>query len=114
MPLRCISFSRAVKVPSVSKLENDTQARRALFIKTWRQQCSEKKAQAKGWRQWLEEELNWAVPEGSFWQDDKLARRLGSRLDRWVSLMRMHGGSQAEMIEGAPEGSAIYFRSGSN
>lgn len=91
------------KVPSISKLENDTQARQALFIKAWRQQCSEKKAQAKGWRQWLEDELNWDVPEGSFWQDEKLARRLGSRLDRWVSLMRMHGGSQAEMIAGAPE-----------
>ncbi|BCT18297.1 TPA: DNA helicase IV [Enterobacter asburiae] len=91
------------KVPSISKLENDAQARQALFIKTWRQQCSEKKAQAKGWRQWLEEELRWEVPEGSFWQDDKLARRLGSRLDRWVSLMRMHGGTQAEMIESAPE-----------
>ncbi|HGU9817296.1 DNA helicase IV [Enterobacter cancerogenus] len=91
------------KVPAISKQENDAQARQALFIKTWRQQCSEKKAQAKGWRQWLEEELNWDVPEGSFWQDDKLARRLGSRLDRWVSLMRMHGGSQAEMIESAPE-----------
>mgnify|MGYP001057947045 FL=1 len=91
------------KVPAISKLENDAQARQALFIKTWRQQCSEKKAQAKGWRQWLEEELNWDVPEGSFWQDDKLARRLGSRLDRWVSLMRMHGGTQAEMIESAPE-----------
>ncbi|MFX4316547.1 DNA helicase IV, partial [Enterobacter sp. 63] len=25
------------------------------------------------------------------------------RLDRWVSLLRMHGGSQAEMIESAPE-----------
>ena len=91
------------KVPSISKLENDTQARQSLFIKTWQQQCSEKKAQAKGWRQWLEEELNWDVPEGSFWQDEKLARRLGSRLDRWVSLLRMHGGSQAEMIESAPE-----------
>ncbi|AUM03033.1 DNA helicase IV [Enterobacter sp. Crenshaw] len=91
------------KVPSISKLENDAQARQALFITTWRQQCSEKKAQAKGWRQWLEEELSWEVPEGSFWQDDKLARRLGSRLDRWVSLMRMHGGTQAEMIESAPE-----------
>lgn len=90
-------------MPSISKLENDAQARQALFIKAWRQQCSEKKAQAKGWRQWLEEELGWEVPEGSFWQDDKLARRLGSRLDRWVSLMRMHGGTQAEMIESAPE-----------
>jgi Superfamily I DNA and RNA helicases len=91
------------KVPVVSRLENDAQARQALFIKAWRQQCSEKKAQAKGWRQWLEEELGWTVPEGSFWQDEKLARRLGSRLDRWVSLMRMHGGSQAEMIANAPE-----------
>ncbi|HIE5388282.1 TPA: DNA helicase IV [Enterobacter cancerogenus] len=91
------------KVPVVSRLENDAQARQALFIKAWRQQCSEKKAQAKGWRQWLEEELGWEMPEGSFWQDEKLARRLGSRLDRWVSLMRMHGGTQAEMIESAPE-----------
>lgn len=91
------------KVPVISQLENDTQARLLLFVTTWQQQCSEKKAQAKGWRQWLEEELNWTVPEGSFWQDEKLARRLGSRLDRWVSLMRMHGGSQAEMIENAPE-----------
>lgn len=91
------------KVPVVSRLENDARVRQALFIKAWRQQCSEKKAQAKGWRQWLEEELGWEVPEGSFWQDEKLARRLGSRLDRWVSLMRMHGGTQAEMIESAPE-----------
>ena len=91
------------KVPVISKLENDAQARHSLFIQTWQQQCTEKKAQAKGWRQWLEEELNWSVPEGSFWQDEKLARRLGSRLDRWVSLMRTHGGSQAEMIDAAPE-----------
>ncbi|QSW36876.1 DNA helicase IV [Leclercia pneumoniae] len=91
------------KVPVVSKLENDTPARQALFIKAWQQQCSEKKAQAKGWRQWLEEELNWTVPEGSFWQNEKLARRLAPRLDRWVSLMRMHGGAQSEMIAGAPE-----------
>lgn len=36
------------KVPSISKLENDAQARQALFIKTWRQQCSEKKRRRKG------------------------------------------------------------------
>lgn len=91
------------KVPVVSQLENDTEARQKIFIDVWQQQCSEKKAQAKGWRQWLEEELNWTVPEGNFWQNDKLARRLAPRLDRWVSLMRMHGGAQAEMIAGAPE-----------
>lgn len=91
------------KVPVVSQLENDTVARQQIFIEAWQQQCSEKKAQAKGWRQWLEEELDWSVPEGSFWQNEKLARRLAPRLDRWVSLMRMHGGAQAEMIAGAPE-----------
>ncbi|ENF6039662.1 DNA helicase IV [Citrobacter amalonaticus] len=91
------------KVPTISKLENDTAARNKLFISTWRQQCSEKKAQAKGWRQWLEEEMAWTVPEGNFWDDEKLQRRIASRLDRWVSLMRMHGGAQAEMIASAPE-----------
>ncbi|POT57870.1 DNA helicase IV [Citrobacter amalonaticus] len=91
------------KVPTISKLENDTVARNKLFISAWRQQCSEKKAQAKGWRQWLEEEMQWPVPEGNFWDDEKLQRRLASRLDRWVGLMRMHGGAQAEMIASAPE-----------
>ncbi|MBJ3589975.1 DNA helicase IV [Salmonella enterica subsp. enterica serovar Saintpaul] len=91
------------KVPTVSKLENDTAARNKLFITAWRQQCSEKKAQAKGWRQWLEEEMQWSVPQGNFWDDEKLQRRLASRLDRWVALMRMHGGAQAEMIANAPE-----------
>ncbi len=79
------------KVPIVSKLENDA-ARHELFIAEWREQCSEKKAQAKGWRQWLTEEMQRSVPEGNFWDDDE-QRRLASRLDRWVSLMRMHGGA---------------------
>lgn len=91
------------KSPAISRLENDTQARHQLFIEAWQQQCNEKKAQAKGWRQWLEEELEWTVPEGNFWSDAKLQRRLAGRLDRWVSLMRMHGGAQAEMIASAPE-----------
>ena len=91
------------KAPTVSKLENDSAARHKLFISAWRQQCSEKKAHAKGWRQWLEEEMQWTVAEGNFWDDEKLQRRLAPRLDRGVSLMRMHGGAQAEMIAGAPE-----------
>ena len=91
------------KVPSISQLESDTPARQALLLKNWQQQCREKKAHAKGWRQWLEEEMGWQVPETDFWQDKKIARRMASRLDRWVSLMRMHGGSQAEIIAGAPE-----------
>lgn len=91
------------KVPVISKLENDSAARHKLLTACWQQQCQEKKAQAKGWRQWLEEEMGWEVPEEEYWQDPKIIRRMGSRLDRWVSLMRMHGGSQAEMIENSPE-----------
>lgn len=91
------------KVPVVSKLENDSFARYALFTQCWQQQCREKKAQAKGWRLWLQDEMGWDVAEDNFWEDEKLIKRMGSRLDRWVSLMRMHGGSQAEMIAGAPE-----------
>ena len=36
-------------------------------------------------------------------QDHRLADRLAGRLERWLGLMRMHGGSQAEMIEQADE-----------
>lgn len=64
---------------------------------------SGEKAQAKGWRQWLMDEMEWQIDEGDFWQDRALLRRTAGRLDRWVSLMRMHGGSQAEMIASAPE-----------
>ncbi|MCE0826084.1 DNA helicase IV [Buttiauxella sp. A2-C2_NF] len=91
------------KVPRVSELESDTDARHQLLIESWQQQCREKKAQAKGWREWLSDELQWHVPEGEYWKDERLAKRLASRLDRWLGLMRMHGGSQAEMIASAPE-----------
>lgn len=91
------------KTPVISKLESDSQARRELLIKHWQQQCSEKKAQAKGWREWLTDELEWIIDEGEFWHDSRLASRLAGRLERWLGLMRMHGGSQAEMIEQADE-----------
>lgn len=39
------------KAHAVSQLESDGAARRKLLIDHWRQQCREKKAQAKGWRQ---------------------------------------------------------------
>ncbi len=91
------------KSPRISELESDTAARHRLLIESWRQQCREKKAHAKGWREWLSEELEWDVPEGEYWQDERLAKRLASRLDRWLGLMRMHGGSQADMISACPE-----------
>ncbi|WP_345826935.1 DNA helicase IV [Pantoea sp. BRR-3P] len=91
------------KQPVISKLESDSKARRHLLIETWREQCNSKKAQASGWRQWLQDELEWEIPEGPFWQDDKLAQRVASRMERWLGLMRMHGGAQAAMIADVSE-----------
>ncbi|MBW7982446.1 DNA helicase IV [Enterobacillus tribolii] len=91
------------KQPVISRLESDARARQTLLTEAWQQQCQEKKAQAKGWRQWLEDELEWTLEEDNFWQDERLAARLAPRLERWIGLMRSHGGSQVEMIEQAPE-----------
>ncbi|MGD8164395.1 DNA helicase IV [Pantoea sp. FN0307] len=91
------------KMPLISRLETDSEARRQLLVEIWQQQCAEKKSHANGWRQWLTEELEWAVPEGDFWQDHALAQRLASRLESWLGLMRMHGGAQAAMIADAPD-----------
>ncbi|RKQ39743.1 DNA helicase IV [Enterobacter sp. R1(2018)] len=91
------------KAPRISELESDAAARHQLLIECWRQQCREKKAQAKGWREWLRDELEWDVPEGEYWLDERLTKRLAGRLDRWLGLIRMHGGSQAEMISACPE-----------
>ncbi|MDX8000310.1 DNA helicase IV [Xenorhabdus sp. Reich] len=93
------------KEPKISELETDTQTRRDFLIQQWQKQCGEKKAQAKGWREWLDEELDWQLPEGEYWHDKQLTTRLSARLERWMGLMRMHGGSQKEMIEQAP---AVY------
>lgn len=91
------------KSPSVSKLETDAALRHKLLINVWRQNCSEKKAYANGWRQWLQDELAWETEEGNFWKDEWLAKRLASRLERWLGLMRMHGGTQAAMIDSASQ-----------
>ncbi|MDE9540887.1 DNA helicase IV [Xenorhabdus bovienii] len=87
--------------PKMSELETDAQKRRDFLIKEWQKQCSEKKVQAKGWREWLNQELDWQLPEGEYWHDKQLTIRLSDRLERWLELMRMHGGSQKEMIEQA-------------
>ncbi len=52
-------------MPTISKLESDTAARHALLLKSWQKQCQGEKAQAKGWRLWLEEEMGWQLPEGT-------------------------------------------------
>ncbi|MEQ1975183.1 DNA helicase IV [Xenorhabdus sp. SGI240] len=90
------------KSPKISKLEMNMQKRRDFLIQEWQKQCGGKKAQAKGWREWLNAELNWQLPEGEYWHDRSLTTRLSVRLERWLELMRMQGGSQKEMLEQAP------------
>jgi len=91
------------KQPVVSKFESDSTARQKLLLESWREQCAGKKASANGWRNWLQEELAWEVPQGAFWQDSALSRRLAPRLERWLSLLRTHGGTQAELVSAVPE-----------
>ncbi|HCH51220.1 MAG TPA: DNA helicase IV [Proteus sp.] len=87
------------KQPKISSLETDNKKRRTLLLEEWRNQCQQKKAQAKGWREWLSQELAWDIPEGEFWHDKKLENQVAVRLERWISLLRMQGGSQKEIIE---------------
>ncbi|OAT47478.1 DNA helicase IV [Proteus hauseri ATCC 700826] len=87
------------KQPKISSLETDNKKRRSLLLEEWRNQCQQKKAQAKGWREWLSQELAWDIPEGEFWHDKKLENQVAVRLERWISLLRMQGGSQKEIIE---------------
>ncbi|PPC63548.1 DNA helicase IV [Pantoea sp. ICBG 1758] len=91
------------KPPVISQLESDSAARRQLLLESWRDQCAAKKAQASGWRQWLEEDLAWTLPDGAFWQDSAIAQRLAPRLEQWLGLLRMQSGNQAETIAAAPE-----------
>lgn len=87
------------KQPKISELEINSEKRRTLLLTQWREQCQQKKAQAKGWREWLSEELAWEIPDGEFWHDKKLENQVAVRLERWISLLRMQGGSQKTMID---------------
>ena len=91
------------KSPTISVLETDIEKRQTLLLDAWREQCSSKKAQAKGWREWLSDELQWEIPEGEFWNNEKISQKVAARLDRWLGLIRTHGGSQKDMIENTDE-----------
>ncbi|AWH87133.1 DNA helicase IV [Limnobaculum parvum] len=91
------------KVPLISKLETDTKNRQNFLIQQWQLACAEQKSQASGWKNWLSQELGWQLAEEAFWKDSVLSERLSVRLDYWLGLIRNRGGSQAEMIESAPE-----------
>ena len=88
---------------TISELEVNEHKRHNLLIREWQKQCQEKKSQAKGWSQYLIGELGWNIPSDQFWHDKQLAERLVVRLDNWLNLLRMHGGSQKTIIELATE-----------
>lgn len=87
------------KQPKISELEINSEKRRTLLLDEWRNQCQQKKAQAKGWRECLSQELGWDIPEGEFWHDKKVENQVAVRLERWIGLLRMQGGSQKSLIE---------------
>ncbi|GAA0477429.1 DNA helicase IV [Tatumella punctata] len=97
------------KRPLISQLETDSDFRRQMLTDVWQQQCTEKKSYANGWRSWLQEELQWGLLPEQFWQDKTLVSQLSGRLERWVSLMRNHGGAQAAMIAEVPEEIRVLF-----
>ncbi|MFS1563864.1 MAG: DNA helicase IV [Candidatus Arsenophonus phytopathogenicus] len=84
---------------AISELEINEQKRHNFLISEWRKQCHERKAQAKGWREYLTRELAWNIASGEFWHDKQLAKRLVVRLDNWLNLLRIHGGSQKTISE---------------
>ncbi|PLR41368.1 DNA helicase IV [Chimaeribacter californicus] len=98
------------KVPKISKLEEDGNARRKMLLKVWQQQCETKKPQATGWRALLTDDLGWEIPDKAFWKNRALGERLAPRLDQWLGLMRRHGGTQAEMLSGAPDALQSAFQ----
>ncbi|WP_340607693.1 DNA helicase IV [Xenorhabdus bharatensis] len=97
----CIIQQASSKTIKISELETNTQKRHDFLIREWQKQCNEKKSQAKGWREWLNEELDWQLPDGAYWNDRQIQSRLSGHLNYWLELMRMHGGSQKEMLEQA-------------
>ncbi|MDA1379975.1 hypothetical protein PCI56_09310 [Plesiomonas shigelloides subsp. oncorhynchi] len=96
---RIVAQADSRKLSELNALETDHTARCAFWIAQWQNQCSEKAAQAKGWAQWLGEELDWPLAEEAFWQDPALCARLSVRLDRWLMLLRRQAGSQKSWLE---------------
>ncbi|MFS1538195.1 MAG: DNA helicase IV [Candidatus Phlomobacter fragariae] len=91
--------SSSNKNTAISEFEANEQKRHNLLISEWKKQCHEKKSQAKGWREYLTQELAWNIGSGEFWHDKQLAKRLVVRLDNWLNLLRVYGGSQKTISE---------------
>ena len=91
------------KTPKITALESDHTQRYQLLLEQWLMQCSQKKAAANQWRQCLEEDLCWEVTEPHFWQCPEIQKKIPVLLDKWLGLIRMQGGTQAQMIEQTAE-----------
>ncbi|SEQ61250.1 DNA helicase-4 [Rosenbergiella nectarea] len=97
------------KQPIITELENNTAERHKLLLDQWVEQCSQKKAAANQWRQCLEEDLGWTLTETAYWQQPDIQKKIPLILDKWLGLVRMHGGTQAQMIEQAKEDERLLF-----
>lgn len=86
------------KTPKLSELATDEKKRQQWFIDQWIEICQSKKTSAKGWRQWLTEELNWQLDTEEFWLTAKIQQLVANKLARWVSLWREQGRSQTELL----------------
>jgi len=97
------------KTPIITELESNITERHKLLLDHWVEQCSQKKAAANQWRQCLEEDLGWSLTETDFWQQPDIQKKIPLILDKWLGLIRMQGGSQAQMIEQAKEDERPLF-----
>lgn len=91
------------KKPLISQLETDQEFRQQLLLQSWQQQCEQKKVYARGFRSWLMDDLGWEIPEQDYWNDSSITRRLVTRLDSWLAILRMSEHSQKTLIEQAEE-----------
>ncbi|WP_241606959.1 DNA helicase IV [Rosenbergiella australiborealis] len=91
------------KSPKITELESDKVKRYKLLLEQWIAQCSQKKAAANQWRQCLEDDVGWSLTQPQFWESPDIQEKIPLLLDKWLGLIRMHGGTQAQMIEQADE-----------
>ena len=91
------------KTPKITELESNTAERHKLLLDQWIEQCSQKKAAANQWRHCLEDDLGWSVTEPLYWQQPDIQKKIPVLLDKWLGLIRMHSGTQAQMIEQVDE-----------
>lgn len=99
------------KTTKISELETNQSLRQSLLITSWQQQCVSKKSAAAQWRTWLSEALTITIPDNDFWNDKQIIDRLTPKLERWIVLMRMRGGTVKTLLELADDTLRPQFNS---